>query len=268
MILDDIILVYSGGSNNSNANLSIGGDPSGFPVLTTVNNLFGNVTDEETDTGKIDYRCIYIFNNISNSLYNIKIYIVDQNDVGSTIQLGISKSTEIQRISIVGIPLGGSFTISYSGSNVIVPFDANVATWATNLQTGLNDLSDLSGVVVSASVSTNLVVFEVKFEGYDDFKSHEMIELVANNLGNSPSISISELVTGSPINSIAPDIEFDTVVPFGVSFIDTSKESPITLNILRTEEGFPLWFKRTTLPGTAAMLNDNCVLRVSVSPIP
>lgn len=266
---DDIVLVYSGGSNNAIAELSLGGEPSGFPVTEAINNIFDNVSDEETDAGLVDYRCIYVFNNHSDaSLYNIKVYLNSQVDGGATVQIGISKATEIQRISILGQPLGGSFTISYQNDNVIVPYNSDPGIWATSLQDGLNALDTLSGIIVNASVSTNLLVFEIRFEGDDNFKSHELIQLEANHLTNSPSIVISELVMGSPTNSIAPDIEFDTVIPFGVTFTDTNKTSPLTLDLLLPDEGFPLWFKRTTAAGTAATTNDGFNLIVSVSPIP
>ena len=62
VVSGDIVYFMSGGSGNSNPNNSIGGDPSSSPISGLVNNLFDNISPEETTAGKTDYRCFYIFN--------------------------------------------------------------------------------------------------------------------------------------------------------------------------------------------------------------
>ena len=86
----DLVVTLTGGSSNSNPNLSIGGDPSSYPVTGQLNNLFDNVAREEASVGSISYRCIYIFNNNSvDTIYNLQLYTLNIVNTISTIELGI-----------------------------------------------------------------------------------------------------------------------------------------------------------------------------------
>jgi hypothetical protein len=86
----DITFVLSGGSSNANPYLSLGGDPSGYPISGTLNNLFDNVTMEEATAGDMDYRCIYVFNDhTTDALYETRIYLENQVSGGSTIEIGV-----------------------------------------------------------------------------------------------------------------------------------------------------------------------------------
>lgn len=265
----DIAYVLSGGTNNQDPDQSLGGDPSVFSVPSkAMNNLFEDVTDDETKAGLIDYRCIYIFNNhATDALYNCKIYLSSQKAGGSNIQVGILQTTDLQRITITGTVTGGTFTIAYESHNVVVTYDANIGVWGANLQSGLNNLTSLSGVNVQGSIVSNSIIFDVRFEGNDDNRSHELLQLISNNLTGSPNILISKIFNGSPINSTAPDIEFPTVTPFDVEFVDTSKSSPIEVGTIYPSDGFSVWLKRTTIAGTSAIAKDAFILRLSGSPI-
>lgn len=79
----------SGGSGNTNPNLSIGGAISNTPVVGILNNLFPDVTSSEASSGKTDYRCIYLRNtSISDSLYLSEVYVSSQISGASYIQIG------------------------------------------------------------------------------------------------------------------------------------------------------------------------------------
>lgn len=64
-------------------------------------------------------------------------------------------------------------------------------------------------------------------------------------------ISIKKTTDGSPINTIAPPIAKDTDVPDS-----TFGAAPIDIGVLRPQEGFFIWAKRTTAPSTGPKLAD------------
>ena len=124
--LSDIEFFLSGGSSNSNSMFSIGGLPSGFVILGTLNNLFPNITSEQAESGRTDYRCFYVFNGSeTDSLFDSQISLESQDAGGSNVQIGVERSTEIQRLGIVGPAYFGSLTLRY-GSQVFV------ANWGTS----------------------------------------------------------------------------------------------------------------------------------------
>jgi hypothetical protein len=91
----DIIFVLSGGPNNANANLSLGGPPSQYPILTTsLNSVFSDISVTDSQFGLIDYRCIYVVNNNAiSSLYNTGIYLGSVISGSSNIMIGLTIPT-------------------------------------------------------------------------------------------------------------------------------------------------------------------------------
>lgn len=262
---NDISIVLSGGSYNVNPDDSLGGDPSNVTVSNSINNLFSDISQDELDNGLIDYRCIYIFNdNTTDSFFSIDLYVDFQISGGSTIQIGIKEATDVQTLTITGTASGGSFTVAYDSSNIIVNYDADPDTWASNFQTELNDLSSLDGVVVEATQSVGLTTFEIRFEGNSDNRNHPLLELVSNNLTGSPSISVTKTIEGSPINTVASAIASKTTTPSGVTFADTDELTPITLTYLGPEEGVPVWVKRIQSAGETP-IQDGFSLKIKGS---
>src|SRR5437660_1271614 len=85
---NDISFVYSGGVNNNNSELSLGGFPSVFPIPGSIDNLFPDISGREVVAGKTDYRCFYIFNdNITDSFFNTSIWT--QSQTASKIEIGL-----------------------------------------------------------------------------------------------------------------------------------------------------------------------------------
>ena len=88
---NDIAFFLSGGTGNSNPNLSLGGSPSNTPVSGVLNSLFSDVTSEQASNGLVDYRCFYVYNESETAyLYNATAYIQSQTNSGSTVQIGVS----------------------------------------------------------------------------------------------------------------------------------------------------------------------------------
>jgi hypothetical protein len=268
--VSDISLVLSGGTNNSNPNLALGGPPSSNTVSTSINNLFSDVNPTEASTGLLDYRCLYIFNDGENPVYNFKLWIDSQVDGGSTIQLGVQNQNEVQRIAIGGTVTGGSFNLTFKGVEFTSNFNSDLSIWATNLQSSLNSLISednellLRQVTVAARQTSSAIIFDVTFGGIDGSRDQDLLVVSANNLTPSVNIDIQLLFQGSPINTIAPAIDRDTTSPGGVTFRDTSADQPILLPKLDPTEGFPFWIQRTTASGSGAEELDGFTLKASM----
>jgi hypothetical protein len=265
----DILLVLSGGSVNTDPNLSLGGDPSSTSVLTGINNLFDDVDEDDASLGKVDYRCIYVVNdNATDPVYDVRIFVDSEVPDGSGVLLGISEYTDTQRLTVVGTATGGSFTISYEGNPVVVNWNVNPAVWGTNLQNGLNALADLSGVQVLVGVGTGSTTFTIKFMGDDDNRNHQLIALDSNSLtGSVTGIVISKIVEGGPINFIAPPIALPTTTPAGVTFTTSSEVAPISIGTLQPLDSFAVWVQRTTPSSANAVANDGFRFRLLAKPI-
>lgn len=267
--ISDLVMVYSGGGTNANPSLSLGGPPSSQPLTGLLDNLFRDITEDESNAGLIDYRCVYIFNNSYTSpLYNLQIYVSEQTSDGAITDLGIQRSFEIQRLALSnGTPTGGYITFSYPGkSDVIAFFNSNPGFWAQNIQNALNTVFE--AVSVSASGSDNARTFDITFNGSDDYRFHDLLSvdldaLVPTNLTSS----LSRVVAGSPINYIPDMLDSELTVPANVNFVTTSVNSTINIGLLNALEGFPLWFRRTCLPGTGGVQGDGISIVVSCSPI-
>ena len=69
----DVSMTYSGGSSNTNPDLSLGGVASLYAISGT--RLFDDVTEAEATNGLTDYRCFY-FNITDPILTIIKSYLL------------------------------------------------------------------------------------------------------------------------------------------------------------------------------------------------
>lgn len=267
----DIAVVLSGGSTNLDPNKSLGGDPSSAPVIDNVlNNLFADVTSDQSAAGFTDYRCIYFFNDGTTSIYNVELWIDSITEGGSSIQLGIQSNNEVQQVTITGTPTGGSFTLTYRTHAIFCPFDPNVNTWAATIQNAINALVDGNNnpifhnvLVVGQLSGPTTTVFQIIFTGLDTQRSIDQFLLQSNSLLplGLISILISVPQMGAPINTIASEIDVSTTPPGGVGFFAASQISPIVLPVLNPGDGFPLWIQRLTPTGTTALADDTLRLR-------
>lgn len=265
----DISFVLSGGSGNLNPNLSLGGSPAASPITTnSLNNLFDDVISDETESGSEDYRCIYIFNDGDTTIFNPKLFIYDDYDEGSYIELGIEDRNEVQRITISGdVIASGSMTLSYEDQEIVSSYNVDLGVWSTELQSQLNSLLDgsfkvLSEVTVTAQTAgSDIVVFDISFIGRDGNRNHDTIIVVSNDFSPTVNISVTTPQQGAPVNSIASTINVETTPPGNIGFFAPTEQSPISLPYLKAGEGFPVWVKRVTDSGTVAVENDGVALR-------
>lgn len=270
----DISINLSGGSTNTSSEASLGGEPSVYPI--SAERLFPDVSTDQTTSGFEDYRCVYVSNNSPDgTLYQAVLFTEYKADSDVIINLGFIEINERQTITISGINkiTDGSFTIAYSdyegGTSLEVDWDPDVSIWASNLQAALRSIERLKDVTVSASVSTNTVIFEINFVGYSQKRHHDLIQEVSNDLvldSPQPSegiISISRNVAGSPINSIAEEIDLPTTTPFGVSFQSyDSRSNSYQIEELRPGDVLPVWIRRTVPVNSRGLENDGVSIKI------
>lgn len=280
----DLSIVLSGGSTNVNPNLSIGGYPTATSILdNNLNNLFSDVTPEQASEGLEDYRCLYLFNDASgdeSTIYNMILWTKSQLTGGSTIEIGITDQNESQRIllsSSDGVtPInGGSFDIVYLGEAITTNYNSDLLAWAADIQAKLLDLQDennvnlINGVTVVPTIaSSSSFVFDVTFTDLDAKRNVDLFEIANNNITPPTDISVSTLQDGSPINTIAPSLDVDTTPPANVTFFDPTLDDPISIPKLNSGDGFPIWFKRTTPAGSAAVPADFITLGIRSTVLP
>jgi hypothetical protein len=183
---------------------------------------------------------------------------------GAFADLGVSRATESQRIEISGGPSSGSAEfrlgdVSFSGT-----WSGSAESFRTSLleslaSAGLGDMS----VTHSSGASD---IFTLSFLGSLDNKSHPLVELVENSLSGSPSISITRVTSGSPINTVAPLIPTRSTPPAGVTFLPTSGSSKITIGNLGPGDSMPIWMRRKTPAGTEFKEGDSVTVRLSGDP--
>ena len=273
VVASDISLVLSGGSVNMDPNASLGGNPSSQPIIGVLNNLFDDVSQGNVDAGHIDHRCFYIFNNNSNSsLDNVDLIIQSQIADGASAKIGVEFKTDIQQIKIDGDPTAGTFELTYTGpiglsGTIIVSHDADLATWASNLQTALNSHPELSGVTITTTAGVSTRSFFVNFQGDDDNRFQELLVVDSNDLTPASTMAITEIQNGSPLNAIAPLVASETIPPTGVIFSDADSTSPVSVGKLIQGDGVPVWVERTTADTALAVTNDGFTLRIVGNPI-
>lgn len=264
----DIAFVYSGGPDNNVPDLSLGGLPSGSPILGDLDNLFGDIDKDRALKGYTDFRCFYVFNDSPDSaLYDTKVFIATQVAGGSTADIGFLLRHDQQAVSVQGPATTGTLTLSYDLFPLTVTFDQNPKTFAINLQSALNATANLSGVVCVGLIDNGAITVQVSFEGSDGNKYHPILGLVSNNVTGSTGVAITKLQDGSPINSIAPSVT-PTAAPPGVVFGRPSQTQPIALGTIHPGEGFPVWCRRVTPINADGVRYDGFKFQLLGSPTP
>lgn len=266
--LSQIEFLLSGGNNNNRPNNSIGGNISSFPILGSLNNLFADVTSEEAEVGKTDFRCFYIKNlSTTDSLFNSKIFIYSQKVLGSNVQLGIAKETDAQELKITGSVISGDLVLKYNQQEISVPWGGSSSNFSSNLISALASVGVL-GVEVTFSTSSSVLTFNILFKGSSNYRNHPTLELFINNLSGitKPIVAIKKIKEGKPINSVAPSLAVETVIPSGVEFYNTNSEDKIDLGTLKPYDFVPIWLKRSTSPNTDFEEKDYFIFKIQGDP--
>lgn len=250
----DISLNLSGGNNNSDQNLSLGGDPSQYPVTTNMANLFSNITATDALTGYQDYRCFYVFNNNDTySLYNINVYFDIELDAPQQLLLGLALISDLQRFTISGNVQSGYIVMRYGEASFLytgqISWGDSYQSFRANLETALNLIDGLSGVTITATANGTIYTFDILFSYYNMNKYQPTLFVSTNNLLTNtvanPEINIAKTLNGSPINTIPDLIADSSTSPNSVIFYNTSATNTILVGTLAPYEGFPIWVKRT-----------------------
>jgi hypothetical protein len=260
----NIEFLLSGGTNNSDPKKSTGGGPSSFPILGSVNNLFPDITSDEASSGKVDYRCFYIKNSDSSvTLYDTEVRVSAQNSGGSYVELGVAKSTDVQRIDVTGTSISGTVIFRLGSSPIPVNWGASPFGFEASLRNALSYAG--FAAEVSHSVSGNTAAFTVTFSGVNNNRSWPTLQVQENNLTgtDTPTITIRKISDGRPINSSAPSIVTDQMPPSGVSF----QSGSILVGRIGPGDFAPVWARRTTPANTQFSLNDSFTVKVSGKPI-
>lgn len=75
----DLSTFYSGGATNADPNASLGGIISNTATAGSINQLFDNVTYEQSLSGHVDYRCFYFKNTSTTETLYEAITFIQQN---------------------------------------------------------------------------------------------------------------------------------------------------------------------------------------------
>jgi hypothetical protein len=276
---EELVFLLSGGINNRDPDMSLGGDASHIPLFDGLNNLYDDITPEQALTANhVDYRCFYIKNFSDNTWENVRAYVSNYPDQskeyvppledGAFVQIGADNRDDLQQTTVIGETTGGSFDADFDGSIVTVTFDADIDVWATNYQTALRSLDDLSDVTVTGEEVINdgtFYVFRVTFTGNDGNRVQPFITIDANNLTGPGliNISVTKLLEGSPAGVVARQIAEETEVPPNVNFKFATLSNPVYLGNLHAGEGAGIWVKRfLLLPFTEVYMEDQFTIGV------
>jgi hypothetical protein len=269
---NDVSFVFSGGVQNSNPALSLGGTPSDIPIG---NKLFDDISPDQAQNGDIQYRCIYLVNDSEEaSLFDTKIFVVDQVAGGAYAQLGFNPINARQRVQIANADniSSGSFTLAYEGAtettNFTIDYPGLGESWESNLQDAIHTVPGLEDVTVSTSFYEGILILQVDFSGGARYKNHPNFIVISNNLNSSNAsfpidISVQTIIYGSPINFVPDSIGNENTPPSGIIFTNDQ----FTLGTLGPLDIVPIWIKRTTNMGVTAIENDGFTIRVSGSPL-
>ena len=269
----DISLVFSGGSDNLLPVNSLGGIASATPITDDVlDNLFDDISADQSLSGVVDYRCIYYFNDGDTTIYSVNVFILNDFPGGAALSLGMTSQDETKRILIVGNPTSGSLTISYDAQSFVLNYD-ETSVMATALQNSLNALEIdgeplLQDVSVIAQMTGSSTFFDILFTGRDGQKLHPLLVIESNDLSPVVSVSVLKIATGAPINSVAPELDNSETPPGGVDFYDANLVGAITFPKLMSGDGFPLWIQRTVAANSTAAANDGLKIRFISNSLP
>ena len=116
MISTDIKFYLSGGTANTDPNLSLGGMISNTQAGTAIHQLFDLVLPAEALAGDIEYRCIWAKNtHVSETLYGAKLVVSLETTSTSTVVAWAYDATGTQVIaSEKTAPVGLTFSTPYS----------------------------------------------------------------------------------------------------------------------------------------------------------
>lgn len=155
----------SGGSGNTDPNASLGGAISSTAVTdNTINNVWDNVSGDETSAGDVEYRCVYIRNSHATlTAYSAKIWIdTNTSSASTTVDIGLGSSavngTEQTVANESSAPSAVSFTEPGVGTELSIgdiPAGEHKAVWIRRTVTAAGSATDDDTYILSVSCDTN-----------------------------------------------------------------------------------------------------------------
>jgi hypothetical protein len=270
----DIEFMLSGGQHNSDPLLSIGGEPSRSPVKKIFNNLFDDVTREQTIDGSIDYRCIYVklLSSIE-KLKNASVFLTKEADKGADIELGFAFTNDVQAITIPGSPVGGSFRLAYTESSAQgtkttqtrdILWVPDTAFMSQRIAALINSLGNLTGVTCLGQRTSDSYDFIITFSGTAKGRAQELLRVVDDQGLN---VRITRIGYGGPINSTAPNIGISNNPPTGVVFDTNARREPLEIGTMLPGDILPIWIKREVSQGTLPVHPDKFGVKIMGLPV-
>jgi len=268
---DDIILRYSGGPFNEDAEGSLGGLISSIAVESgALENLFPNVAKVNTNLYRTEYRAIYVLNRSSTeTFYNAVVWAEDTKEDlgGAEVKIGIPTQTEVQRIVISDSDktTGGSFTLKFGSYLMTIDWAGDTGT-GDNLEHAFQSIPSFCEIQVTTLSEATQVTYDITFSGGGRNTLQPTIIVEQNLLTSTigvPDMTVSVVQQGSPINDIATDVAFGNNPPVGVTFVETSDVSAIDIGNIGPGGSCYIWVQRYLAPGTtAAYFHDGFTLKI------
>lgn len=192
---DNIKWLHSNGPTNKEPSHDLGNFPSEFEIAQVpMNNLFDDVSPEESSEGLTDYRCFYICNtHINETIEDVIVTLTPmQESGGSEVEIGSVLQNDIQQIFIEGSPdSGGTGGGPASGGYVIfqaefgppftVHYDATgFCGFMADFETKIKMIDP--GIVVTDAGGGTCNPFNVEFGGSLKNRKVKLIKVVQNDL--------------------------------------------------------------------------------------
>jgi hypothetical protein len=118
--------------------------------------------------------------------------------------------------------------------------------------------------VIFTGLEGNAKMFKVGFYGNNKNKAFSVLEEADNTVLPVHTFEFVKSVIGSPINTIATEIEQENDAPNGIDFI-IPDSSGISLGTLQPGEGFPIWVKRVVPESSSVREADGFKLRMRMT---
>lgn len=248
---------YSGGFDNIDPILSLGGEISNNIVKINKENVFSNLDQNSYNQGLTDYRCLYLKNIANKRVHKLSIFL---NDVfkGAIFNLGFNLKNEIQNITLSGGDfINNQYIIfSYKERKFKVKYNTNPNIFSLNFQTSIRKIFTLQDVIVEGLHANGTSVLNVFFNGYAGNKQHPLIKVESYSLTPNPIFYISRKQTGSPINCIQNKINNFLQEPADVKFFDLTDQ--IEFGFLEVGDFLPIWLRRNVFSGSIPIEDDGC----------
>jgi len=247
----------TGGSANTNVNLSLGGAISATLITDNViNNLFDNVSTAESLAGMTDYRCIAIKNENSVSAGSFTV-----NNMYAIITLGTTDFTLIGATSVTAsaFVIGTTYTITAIGTTdfTLIGAAANtVGTRFTATGAGTGTGTAVTTVFTATGVGTGTGTA-------GQIAQNVSVYISANTPSPGTDVSIGLDPNGVSVDAVTTTPE--TTAPTGVTFSQPTTAGVLTVGSILPQDYVNIWLRWVVTAGAAAYTNDSVSLSVDLA---